>query len=458
MRPRILGVVVCLLFAPAELLAQAPAKRPNIILIVSDDQGYADLGCFGGKQIRTPNLDRLAKQGVRGTSFYVAWPACTPSRGSLLTGRYPQRNGLYDMIRNDMVNYGHRFTPEEYAVSPEMTLGLDVRELTLGDLLRRAGYRTGMIGKWDMGQARRFLPLQRGFDAFFGHGNNGIDYYTHERYGVPSLFRGNERVKETGYATDLFRREAVQFIGDSKGRPFFLYLAFNAPHSASSFEQERYPVPEKYLKQYAAADPKAKETKYMAMVTCMDDAIGAILDLLKEQGLEQDTLVLFFADNGGTRVGSNGPLRGFKAQMFEGGVRVPLLARWPARLPAGRVTDDFLSALEVFPTLAAASGAPLPKAVILDGFDMLPVLEGKMPSPRTEMFWQRRRDRAARVGNFKWVDSQAGSGLFDLSQDLGEKNDLSQSHPDVLSRVQRRWQAWRAQMDAAEPRGPFRDY
>src|SRR5918994_900478 len=206
-------------------VAEPPPRRPNVLLIVSDDQGYADLGCFGGKRIKTPHLDRLARGGVRATSFYVTWPACTPSRGSLLTGRYPQRNGLYDMVRNDLVNYGHRYTPEEYAVSPEMTLGLDVREKTVGDVLRRTGYRTGMVGKWDMGQARRFLPLQRGFDVFFGHGNNGIDYYTHERYGVPSLFRGNDRVKETGYATDLFRREALRFLDGGKDEPFFLCLA-----------------------------------------------------------------------------------------------------------------------------------------------------------------------------------------------------------------------------------------
>ena len=154
-----LAAAVCL-----GLAFTAPARPPNILLIVSDDQGYPDLGCIGTKPIRTPHLDRLAAEGVRATSFYVAWPACTPSRGALLTGRYPQRNGLYDMFRNDMVNYGHRYTPEEYALSPEMTLGLDVHEQTLGDLLRSAGYRTGMVGKWDMGQARRFLPLQRGFD------------------------------------------------------------------------------------------------------------------------------------------------------------------------------------------------------------------------------------------------------------------------------------------------------
>ena len=181
------------LFLESTAQSSDAMRRPNILIVISDDQGYPDLGCIGTKPVRTPHLDRLAAEGVRATNFYVTWPACTPSRGSILTGRFPQRNGLYDMVRNDMVNYGHRFTLEEYAVSPEMTLGLDVREVTIGDVLHRAGYATGMVGKWDMGQARRFLPLQRGFDFFYGHGNNGIDYYTHERYGVPSMFRGNAR-------------------------------------------------------------------------------------------------------------------------------------------------------------------------------------------------------------------------------------------------------------------------
>src|SRR4051812_21667980 len=167
--------------------AGAPA-RPNIVLIVSDDQGYADLGCFGGKDIKTPNLDRLAAGGARLTSFYVTWPACTPSRGSLLTGRFPQRNGLYDMIRNDVTDYGRRMDEYEYAISPEMTLGLDTREVTVAQPLKGGGSAPGVVGKGDSGRARRFLPPQRGFDSFYGFANTGIDFWTHERYGVPSLF------------------------------------------------------------------------------------------------------------------------------------------------------------------------------------------------------------------------------------------------------------------------------
>jgi arylsulfatase A-like enzyme len=460
----------CVSYGLAKGTAPASNKerRPNLLLIVSDDQGYPDLGCLGAKPILTPTLDRLAAEGVRATSFYVTWPACTPSRGSLLTGRFPQRNGLYDMIRNDMVNYGHRFTPEEYAVSPEMTLGLDVREQTVGDVLKRAGYRTGMVGKWDMGQARRFLPLQRGFDFFYGHGNNGIDYYTHERYGVPSMFCGNQRteVDKGTYATDLFRREALRFIRERKDRPWFLYLAFNAPHSASTFASgpgekkasEGVQAPERYIAMYRGKVANEKLARYYGAVTCMDDALGEIVTHLEQSGQHTNTLVIFFSDNGGALNGGNAPLKGQKGTMWEGGIRVPFVAWWPKHLPAGKVTDEFLTSLEILPTLAGVGSATVPPEVKLDGFNMLPVLRGDIKSPRGEMFWQRRGDKAARLGQWKWVQSEKGGGLFDLAVDPGETKDLSAAKPEALARLKSRFVAWREEMDAAEPRGPFRDY
>lgn len=461
-----LWIVASCLFA-----AMALAGQPNVILIVSDDQGYPDLGCIGSKPLVTPNLDRLAAEGVRATSFYVTWPACTPSRGSILTGRYPQRNGLYDMIRNDLVNYGHRFSAEEYAVSPEMTLGLDVRERTIGDMLKTAGYATGVVGKWDMGQARRFLPLQRGFDFFYGHGNNGIDYYTHERYGVPSLFRGNERTQEDkgSYVTDVFKREALRFLAGNAGqRPFFLYLPFNAPHGASSFgagtvegekkKGEGVQAPEKYVALYRDKVKDEKLARYCGAVTCMDEAIGEILKLLDDRRIAAETLVMFLSDNGGSGNGGNAPLKGSKSTMWEGGLRVPFLARWPGRLPAGRVTDEFLTSLELAPTMLAATGAKAASEVTLDGFDMLPILRGERKSPRKEMFWQRRGDKAARFENWKWLESARGSGLYDLSRDIGEANDLSQEKPEVLRMMRSKFAGWREEMDASEPRGPFRDY
>ena len=449
----------------------ATAAKPNVLLVVSDDQGWPDLGGMGLKKIDTPNLDRLAAEGVRATHFYVTWPACTPSRGSILTGRYPQRNGLYDMVRNDMVNFGYLYPPEEYAVSPEMTLGLDPKEKTLGDLMRSAGYRTGMVGKWDMGQAKRYLPPQRGFDFFYGHGNNGIDYYTHERYGVPSLFSGNQRTEadKGTYATDLFKRESLRFINAAPaGKPWFLYLCFNAPHGASSFTGKLRPdgrkegagvqAPEEYVAPYRQRGVPDRLAQYHGAVTCMDAAIGDILGQIKARGEEQNTLVIFISDNGGSGNGGNAPLRGAKGTMWEGGLSVPFIARWPGKLPAGKVSGEFLTSLEFFPTLATVAGAKPPAGVKLDGFDLLPVLRGERPSPRTEMFWQRRADHAVRVGNWKWAKTGSATGLFDLATDREEKHDQSKQHPEIVARLKQRLEEWRAEMAASEPRGPFRDY
>ena len=450
--------------------AERAARRPpNILLIVSDDQGYADLGCYGSTEVKTPHLDRLAKGGVRLTSFYVTWPACTPSRGSLLTGRYPQRNGTYDMFRNYLVDHDHRYSPQEYAVSPERILGMDVREVLLPRVLKQAGYRCGIFGKWDLGQLRRFLPLQRGFDDFYGFANTGIDYWTHERYRVPSMYRGNKPTTEDKgtYATDLFRREALRFIRDNADRPFLCYVPFNAPHGASNLDRPRPGVQaplEAIRKHYGAYDEKqpntrtARRARYMAAVTCMDEAIGEMLDLLETRGVAKNTIVIFFSDNGGSGIADNGPLRGRKGHMSEGGIRVPCIVRWPGVVPAGSVSDEFLTALEIFPTLCHAAGVAPPKGVVIDGFDMAAVLAGKQPSPRKEMFWQRRGDKAARVGHWKWVEAGRGSGLFDLSKDIGEQHPVWRENPDVLRMVKARFAAWKKAMAAAEPRRPFRDF
>ncbi len=450
----------CLKLAPAAVglpAIAAPARRPNLILIVADDLGYSDLGCYGNRRIRSPHLDRMAAEGMRFTDFYVSWPACTPSRSTVLTGRYPQRNGLYDMIRNNEVNWKFQFDEETYATSPEMTLGMDVREVTIGQALKAAGYATGVVGKWDGGRARRFLPLQRGFDFYYGFANTGIDYYTHERYGIPSMFRGNQRVKEEGHATDLFKREALRFIEEHRARPFFLYLPFNAPHMASTFDKEATQAPEKYWRMYggSGADRKAQRP---ALITQMDDAIGEVFAKLRDLSLDDNTLVLFISDNGGDGAANNVPLRGKKAELFEGGVRVPLIARWPGRIPKGATCRDFAATTELFPTLLAAAGAAPPRGVFLDGFSLLPALQGGKSSPRKEFYWQRQSDKAARVGQWKWVESRRGNGLFDLNADIGEQKDLSAAQPAVLKMMKERWAAWRKQMDEAEPRGPFRDY
>jgi len=464
----------------------ADSTRPNILLIVSDDQGYNDLGLLENGII-TPTLDQLADEGTRLTSFYVSWPACTPSRGSILTGRYPQRNGIYDMIRNEAPDYGYQYKAAEYEVTFERIGGMDVREVLMADLLQKVGYQTAIYGKWDLGSLQRFLPTSRGFDDFYGFVNTGIDYYTHERYGVPSMYRGDQKTEQDRgtYCTKLFQREAVRFLETrDQSKSFFLYVPFNAPHNSSSLDpaiRSSIQAPDSYKAMYPSVEqeyrepskshkyagptarvvtPEARQRDYRASVTCMDDAIAEIIDVLRRQSCYDDTIVIFFSDNGGGGGSDNSPLRGRKAQMWEGGIRVPLLIRWPGGgIPAGRVNDSFLTTLELMPSVLAATDTAVPDGLVLDGFDWWSCLRSDAPSPRERMFWQRRDQKAARVGKWKWVDmGTAGEGLFNLSIDIGESHDLSQQNPDKLRQIKEAFRTWRQTMENAEPRRPFRDF
>lgn len=474
-------LLVCVAFSAVGLRA---SERPNILLIVSDDQGYNDLGMLGNGII-TPALDRLAKEGTRLTNFYVSWPACTPSRASLLTGRYPQRNGIYDMIRNEAPDYGYKYSAEEYAVTFERIGGMDRREVILPAMLKSAGYKSGIYGKWDLGALRRYLPTSRGFDDFYGFVNTGIDYYQHERYGVPCMVRNLKPTEEDKgtYCTYLFEREALRFLDEhATQQPFFLYVPFNAPHNSSALEpgiRSSVQAPDRFKQMYPPVDPEtkiaqkyrygapatvvtseARRRDYRAAVTCMDASIGKMLQVLEEKQILDNTIVIFLSDNGGSGGADNAPLRGRKSQMWEGGIRVPCIVRWPeGGVQAGQVNDEFLTSLELFPSLAVATSADLPDDVVLDGFNWWPTIRGQEPSPRKEMFWKRKGLIGARVGQWKWVVmGPAEGGLFDLSKDVGETTDLSDSHPEVLSMVKQRYANWLKEMEAAEPRGPFRDF
>jgi len=441
------------------------AQSPNIVLIVADDQGYHDLGAYGSKDVFTPHLDQLAAEGVRLTNFYVTSSICTPSRSGLLTGRYPQRNGTYELFRNDMVDMGHQYTEQEYSISPERVLGTDLREVFLSELLQQAGYTNGIFGKWDLGQLKRYLPLQQGFNDFYGFVNTGIDYYTHERYGVPSMFSGNEpTTADSGtYSTYLFEREALAFLDENRDRPFFLYLPFNAPHSASNLDPEirgSVQAPTEYLNRYPEATNReeARQRGYRAAVTCMDASIGKVLDRIKEYGLEENTIVVFLSDNGGGLGADNSPFRGKKGQFYEGGIRVPSIIKWPGAVEAGSVNNQFLSSLEIMPTLLAATNVSVPESIVLDGFNMLSVLQGENESSRQEMYWELRGDQAARVGEWKWLKDKGGEHLFNLEEDVKEENDLSIDRPDKLKMMRKKFADWQKEMQKAEPRGPFKDF
>jgi arylsulfatase A-like enzyme len=388
------------------------------------------------------------------------------------------------MIRNEAPDYGHKYDEDEYAVTWERIGGMDVREILIPQVLKPQGYVSGIFGKWDLGISKRFLPLARGFDSFYGLVNTGIDYYTHERYGVHSMFRDNERTEEDRgtYATYLFEREALRFLEERKNdEPFFLYVPFNAPHNSSSLDpkirgtiqapnefKQMYPPVEtlfkegtKYGEKAMVPTSEARQRDFRAAVTCMDASIGKLLDSLDRKGLTDNTIVLFFSDNGGGGGSNNYPLRGGKARTWEGGIRVLALARWPdGGIPAGTVNDAFLTSLELFPSLAAATGSKLPEGVKIDGYNWWATLRGETESPRNEMFWKRKGRKAARIGNWKWVDmEEEGGGLFDLSNDIGERNDLSTQHPEVLKRLKQRFDDWYQEtMFDAEPRGPFKDF
>ncbi len=402
-----------------------PAPRPNVIVILADDLGYADLGCHGAKDIPTPHLDALAAGGVRCTSGTVSHPFCSPTRAGLLAGRYQQR-------------FGHENNPKWDPA--DETLGLPVQVPTVADALRAAGYRTGAVGKWHLGAAPRFHPNRRGFDEYFGILGGGHQYFPVARsaaeYSIP-VDRNGQAVDEPEYLTRAFSREAAAFVERHRGRPFFLYLAYNAPHTPMQ-------APKETVAKFASIADEKRRT-YAAMVSEVDDGVGLVLRRLRELGLEERTLVFFLSDNGGppsANASSNGPLRGAKGQVYEGGIRVPFLVRWPGRLRAGATYDAPVSSIDLFATAAAAAGA---RAEGLEGVDLVPYLAGeKAGVPHERLFWRSGGGErwAVREGNWKLLDAGEGRMLFDLAADPGETTDLASKHPDVAERLARAYADW----------------
>lgn len=417
----------------AALAAAAQTKRPpNIVFFLSDDMGYADLACFGSREIKTPHIDSLARQGVKFTNAYSNGAVCTPTRTAFLTGRYQQR-----------------FGPDlEWALTPinNKTAGLKPSDNVLPRALKPVGYRSACIGKWHLGWSPQFRPPAHGFDESFGILLGNADMYTHKyNDGSDDLWENGEPVKRNGYLTELIAEKAVSFIERNAAAPFFLYVPFNAVHWP--FQPPGGPA--------TASNPQnwrdGERADYVRMVESMDAAVGRVTDALRRKGLDNNTLVIFTNDNGGERLSDNGPYFHTKATLFEGGIRVPAIARWPGMIPAGRTTAQTAITMDFTATILAAAGAAPPDGIRLDGENLLPVLAGKSAPRERSLFWRVRQPGrsqfAVRKGRWKYIDDNTVNRtlpelLFDLEADPGERRNLFYRHQDIARSLRAEALAW----------------
>jgi arylsulfatase A-like enzyme len=419
----------------AGLISAQPTKQPDIVFFLIDDLGFADCGFNGGKEIKTPNIDRLAQSGAIIDSHYVQ-PVCSPTRSTLMTGRYPTHTGVYTIV------------------SPGAPWGLPLAERTLADALRSAGYRTALTGKWHLGEFEKaYQPNARGFDHQYGHFFGMLDYYSHERTNKLDWYRNGEPLKEEGYTTHLIAKEACKVIttGDSS-KPLFLYVPFNGVHSP-------FQVPDSYLKPYAHL--KGNRQKLAGMLAAVDEAIGQIEAALKQAGRLENTLIVFSSDNGGPPPGDNTPLRDFKGSIFEGGTRAAAFATWPGRIPAGQRIRQPMHMVDWYPTLIKQAGGSLEQKLPVDGLDIWPMLTKQAASPHDAILsvsTQGPSRAAVRMGDWKLiVDGGAADvaptgkkkgkkaagkyeavALYDLSTDPSEAKNLAEAQPERVKAMRAR--------------------
>jgi arylsulfatase A-like enzyme len=442
-------------------VSSANESRPNFLVILADDLGYTDVGFTGGKEIKTPSLDKLAAAGARLEQFYVQ-PLCSPTRASLMTGRYPMRYGMQVGV-----------------LRPWEKRGLSLKERLLPKALKEAGYTTAIVGKWHLGQSERiYLPTSRGFDHQYGHYSGAIDYFTHIRDGGFDWHRDDRVCRDEGYSTHLVASEAERLLREQPAdKPFFLYVPFNAVHAP-------HQVPEKYTAPYTSL--REPRRTYAGMLAAMDEAIGGILATLDERGFRSNTLIFFSSDNGGPnpgRVTDNGPLRAGKGTVYEGGTRVCACVAWEGHIKPGSVVAQPLHMVDWYPTLLKLAGASLDQQLPLDGYDILPVLAQGKASPHNEILINTTpRGGAIRVGDWKLViNGAAGTGeqedetpapakrkkgarknqppeveLFNLAQDLSEQHNLASEKPDKVRDIRARYQAFakQAATPGNEPKPP----
>jgi len=418
--------------------------RPHIVMFVADDLGFSDVG-YHGSEIHTPNIDRIADAGARLEQFYVQ-PLCSPTRSSFMTGRYPIRQGLQVGV-----------------IRPWAEYGLPLNERTLPEALKETGYTTAITGKWHLGEFKpEYLPMQRGFDIQYGHYLGMIDYFTHKRGEGLDWHRNDRPLIEEGYTTHLIAREAVKILNTHDPRkPLFLYVPFNAPHSP-------YQAPQEYIDRYQQIK-HVKRRKYAAMVDCMDEAIGRILETINKKGMAPNTLVLFFSDNGGTKVGNNRPLRDGKWSLYEGGIRVPALAMWSGHIGKGIKVNGLIHAVDLYPTLLKLAGASLKQSLPIDGMDVWPTIAQAQSSPRNEILHNIEPDpyRAAiRCGDWKLLingtaptqlrkkGNQRLIELFNISQDPSEKSNLAKKYPEKVKSLMQRIEFYAEQASKPKETNP----
>jgi len=409
-------------------LAGQTAQRPNVVLFMSDDMGWADLGCYGSPDIRTPHIDRLAREGVKMTDCYSNGPVCTPTRCGLMTGRYQQR-------------YGRAL--EWALMATDKNLGLSPKHATIARLLKSAGYKTAIHGKWHLGLAAEFNPIHHGFDEYFGIRGGNTDMYSKEdRFKNYDLYDGLKESRAPGYLTDLIAARAVRFVDANRANPFFLYVPFNAVHWP--FQAPGRPESVRELKTWYDG---TRGNEYKAMLESMDGAVGKVLSALDRNGLADNTLVIFTNDNGGERLSDGGPFRNGKATLWEGGLRVPALLRWPGKLPKGKTSRQAAMSMDLTATIAAACGVRAAAGEPFDGVDLTPLLNGK--EIERDLFWRINRPGqravAVRSGKWKYVVDGSINNLYDLSKDSGETRDLYYEFPEVALALRKKIEAWEAQ-------------
>jgi arylsulfatase A len=427
----------------------AQTSTPNVVFIMTDDVGYGDIGSYGAPDVRTPNIDRLAAEGTMFTDFYANAPVCTPTRAGFISGRYQQRLGLERPLSGP-------------ARERENGAGLVANGRTLPRLVQSSGYATGLVGKWHLGYELNQSPNAHGFDYFFGFKSGYVDYYEHTGGGgFDDLWENEQQVKVEGYMTDLITERSVAFIQENSDRPFFLSVQYNAAHWPYQPPDE----PSVSRNNAAHLQPHSEDTStrgdYVAMLERADEGIGVIVQALEDAGLTENTLVVFTNDNGGEWLSRNAPLFNRKWTVWEGGIRVPGIFRWPGVVPAGRVTDQVGITMDITATILAVTNAAVPEDLALDGIDLLPIVTGQAPEEARTLYWRTANgsDRAVRSGDWKLVvqGSQGGrpSFVYNVRTDVGERNDMANIRQDVARRLRGLLDEWEAEVNAeAEGGGP----